>query len=90
MSAAGSAEPRQPLRRQFTSALPELKLQTEVMGVLVDQNLERMREVLLTGDATTAQRALAADDDIDAMNVSLIEQCYQVLMRENPMASDLR
>lgn len=90
MSPAGSAEPKHPLRLQFTSDLQELKLQTEVMGVLVDQNLERMREVLLTGDATTAERAIAADNDIDAMNVSLIEQCYQVLMRENPMASDLR
>ena len=24
------------------------------------------------------------------MNVSLIERCYQVLVRENPVASDLR
>lgn len=90
MSPAGSADSRPPLRLQFASELQELKLQTEVMGVLVDQNLERMREVLLTGDLDTMARAVAADDDIDATNVSLIEQCYLVLARENPMASDLR
>ena len=90
MSPAASAEPEHPLRLHFTSELQELKLQTEMMGVLVDQNLERMREVLLSGDEVTAGHAVDADDDIDAMNVSLIDQCYEVLARENPMASDLR
>lgn len=90
MSPAASAEPDHPLRLHFASELQELKLQTEMMGVLVDQNLERMREVLLSGDEATAAHAIEADDDIDAMNTSLIEQCYQVLARENPMASDLR
>lgn len=90
MSPAASAEPEHPLRLHFTSELQELKLQTEIMGVLVDQNLERMREVLISGDEMTAAHAIAADDGIDAMNVSLIDQCYQVLARENPMASDLR
>jgi phosphate transport system protein len=90
MSQAASAEPEHPLRLHFASELQELKLQTEMMGVLVDQNLERMREVLVTGEEATAAHAIAADDGIDAMNVSLIDQCYQVLARENPMASDLR
>jgi len=34
--------------------------------------------------------ALAADDEIDAMHLSLLERCYSVLNREAPMASDLR
>jgi phosphate transport system protein len=89
MSPADSADGA-PVRLQFTAELHELKLQTEMMGVLVDQNLERMREVLLTGDRACAAHAVAADDDIDAMNVSLTDQCYRVLARENPMASDLR
>lgn len=91
MSQADSADRGEsPLRQHFTSELHELRLQTEMMGVLVDQNLERMREVLIHGDLTSAQRAVAADDEIDATNVSLTEQCYHVLARENPVASDLR
>lgn len=89
MSLGDSAEPG-PLRVHYTAELNELKLQTEMMGVLVDQNLERMREVLITGDRGIAARAIAADDEIDAMNVSLTEHCYRVLARENPMAHDLR
>jgi phosphate transport system protein len=90
MSPADSVEPEQPVRVQFTADLQELKLQTEFMGVLVDQNLERMREVLLSGDENVAEHAILTDDEIDGMNVSLTEQCYHVLARENPMASDLR
>jgi phosphate transport system protein len=90
MSPADSADRPAPLRVTYGAELEQLRLQVEVMGVLVDQNLERMRQVLETGDPTIAGHALAADDDIDAMNVSLTERCYEVLGRENPMASDLR
>jgi phosphate transport system protein len=78
------------LRQQFTEELEQLRLQVELMAVRVDQNLERMRDVLRTGDADLASVAIAADNDIDAMNVSLMERCYDVLRREAPVASDLR
>jgi phosphate transport system protein len=79
-----------PLRQGFTAELEQLRLQVEVMAVRVDQNLERTREVLHTGDLRLAERAVDADDDIDAMNVSLTERCYDLLRREAPVASDLR
>jgi phosphate transport system protein len=60
------------------------------MAVRVDQNLERMRTILATGDPVLAQVALSADDDIDAMSVSLTERCYDLLAREQPVAGDLR
>jgi phosphate transport system protein len=78
------------LRQAFHDELEQLKLQVELMGIRVDENLERMRAVLNTGDETAAQRALAADDEIDAMNVSLTELCYSLLNRQAPKASELR
>lgn len=78
------------LRAGFSAELEQLRLQVELMAVRVDQNLERMREVLTSGDGSLADRALNADDDIDAMNVSLTERCYDLLRREAPVASDLR
>lgn len=89
MSPADSADGG-PARQHYTAELEQLALQVEMMGVLVDQNLERMREVLRTGDADTAAQAIATDDRIDAMNVSLMERCYELLRREAPVASDLR
>jgi phosphate transport system protein len=81
-----------PLRTVFHEELDQLRLQVELMGVRVDQNLERMRQVLDHGDVhgVVVEAALAADDEIDAMHVSLLERCYGLLGREAPMASDLR
>lgn len=78
------------VRQAFADELDQLRLQVEVMAVRVDQNLERMREFLLMGDLELAERAVRADDDIDAMNLSLTERCHDLLARESPVASDLR
>jgi phosphate transport system protein len=78
------------VRQQFTEELEQLRLQVELMAVRVDQNLERMREVLRSGDCDLARQAITADNEIDAMNVSLMERCYDLLRREAPVASDLR
>ena len=78
------------MRTAFTAELEQLRMQVELMAVRVDQNLERMREVIERGDVEIVAVALAADDEIDAMNVSLTERCYDLLRREAPVASDLR
>jgi phosphate transport system protein len=78
------------VRTAFTAELDQLRLQAELMGVRVDQNLERMRVALCNGDVGVVAQALVADDEIDAMNVSLTERCYDLLRREAPVASDLR
>jgi phosphate transport system protein len=85
-----SPQPIEPLRHGFREELDQLRLQVELMGVRVDENLERMRDCLRTGDAIVAQLAYQADNEIDAMNVSLTERCYLLLSRESPVASDLR
>jgi phosphate transport system protein len=77
-------------RASYQAELEQLRLQVEVMGVHVDQNLERMRSVLHSGDDRESALALQADDEIDAMQVSLTERCYDLLAREQPVASDLR
>lgn len=79
-----------PVRSGFAAELDQLRLQVELMGVRVDQNLERMRDALRDGEVGVVAQSLVADDEIDAMNVSLTERCYDVLRREAPVASDLR
>ena len=78
------------IRKSFQDELDQLRIQVELMGVKVDQNLEATRRVVCDGDMAAAEAALATDDEIDAMNVSLTERCYDLLARENPVASDLR
>ncbi len=79
-----------PVRQSFADELEQLRLQVELMAVRVDQNLERLRGVLESGEEALVAPSLQADDEIDAMNVSLTERCYDLLRREAPVASDLR
>lgn len=78
------------LRAGFQSELDQLRLQVEVMAVRVAENLTRMELVLTAGDRDAAAAALGADDEIDAMLVSLTQRCYELLARESPVAGDLR
>ncbi len=82
--------PGQSVRANFDAELDQLHLQVEVMAVRVGEALSRMRTVLATGDPHVASLALAADDEIDGMLVSLTERCYDMLRRQAPVASDLR
>ena len=83
-------EPGRVLRPAYAAELDQLHLQVELMAMRVDQNLERTRTVLQTGDISVAEQAISADDVIDAMSVSLTERCYDLLAREQPVAGDLR
>ncbi|MDP8988150.1 MAG: phosphate signaling complex protein PhoU [Actinomycetota bacterium] len=77
-------------RSSFRAEIDQLRLQVEVMAVRVGEALSRMGEVLHTADPEIAQAALDADDEIDAMMVSLTARCYDLICREAPVASDLR
>ena len=70
------------VRQGFNAELEQLRLQVELMAVRVDQNLERMKTFLASGDLAVAAVAIEADDDIDSMNLSLTERCYDLLARE--------
>lgn len=80
----------EPLRRAFMHGLEDLRLQVELMAVKVDRALEWMRAVVEDGDLVAASKVVGADDDIDASNVDLMERCHDLLMREQPVAGDLR
>jgi phosphate transport system protein len=87
--ALGKETPRA-LRLSFVQELDQLRLQVELMALKVDDALQRSTAVLLTGDTKLAEDMIAGDDDIDATFVSLTERCYDLLVRQSPVASDLR
>jgi phosphate transport system protein len=78
------------VRTSFQQELDQLRLQVELMAARVGLALDRMHDVLRTGDGSLASEALAADDQVDAMLVSLTERTYDLIRRESPVASDLR
>jgi len=79
-----------PLRHHFSEELEQLRLQVEVMAARANAAVIAAERVLEHGDRELAAATVRADDEIDAMLVSLTEHCYDLLRREGPVASDLR
>jgi len=77
-------------RTGFQQELDQLRLQLELVAARVSVALADMHNVLRSGDRDLAARAIAADDHIDAMVVSLTERTYDLIRREAPVAFDLR
>ena len=77
-------------RAGFVDDLESLRLQVEVMTLRVADAVVGARTLLESGDVDLAARLVEADDAIDEMHNSLVEQCYLLLAREAPVASDLR
>lgn len=77
-------------RHSFHDELEQLRLQVEIMALRVSEALDKMRLVLASGDRDAARSLIESDNPIDAMHVSLTERCYELLVREQPVASDLR
>jgi len=74
----------------FVEELEQLELQVDLMALRVGEAIDQAIEVLATGDHSVADALLFADDEIDTLHVSLTERCYELLVRHQPMASDLR
>jgi phosphate transport system protein len=77
-------------RSGFDEELDALRLQVEVLTIMVGEAIDRAGLVVKHGDRDAARLLEVSDDAIDHMAVSLTESCYQVLAREAPVASDLR
>lgn len=77
-------------RAGLANDLEGLRLQVEVMTILVGEAVERSRQVVENGDREIARALVDADDAIDRMQVSLTEECYALLAKQAPVAADLR
>ena len=78
--AASGADPLSPrLNAGFEAELDQLRLQVEVMGVRVDQNLELMREFLRTGRQGLADQAVVSDAVLGELTAKLYEARYRAL-----------
>lgn len=76
--------------RDYEAELGQLRQRILFMGAEVERNFEMTIEALRQMDDTLAQRVIAADSEIDQLEVELDEFCLKILARRQPVASDLR
>lgn len=80
----------QHISRQFNQELEELKTRLMAMGGLVEKQVQDAVTALLDGDTRLAERVVDNDNQVNAMQIRLDEECTRVLARRQPAASDLR
>ena len=75
---------------QFTAELDDIRNRVLAMGGLVERQLEQAIDALSALDAELAQRVIAGDHKVNAMEVSIDEECTRIIAKRQPAASDLR
>jgi phosphate transport system protein len=76
--------------RSFDEQLKRLNESIARMGGLVEAELAAAIQAFQRRDAELAERTVASDREVDAMERAIDEQAIQVLALRQPMASDLR
>jgi phosphate transport system protein len=88
MSTVHEAEPE--ARKSFHEQLHDLRVDVIRLGAMVTEAISGGTQALLDGDLRAAEVVLEHDAELDALAYSIEDQCYVLLARQQPMASDLR
>ncbi len=60
------------------------------VGTLVEESIARAINALVTTNRELAEQVVAGDDEIDAREVEIEEECLKILALHQPVARDLR
>ena len=78
------------MRIRFDEQLALLNEELIQMGALCEQAIAQASRALLDSDDTLAHSAIAVDKEIDQMERDIEDLCLKLLLRQQPVARDLR
>ena len=70
--------------------IERLKRKILALGALVEENLRLAVQAIETRDAAKARKVIAADMEVDEVEVEVEEECLKLLALYQPVAKDLR
>lgn len=76
--------------KQFDAELEAVRASVLKMGGLVEAQITDAIEALVTGNMELAERVDRNDHQVNALEVSIDEDCTRIIARRQPTASDLR
>jgi phosphate transport system protein len=76
--------------RQYDKELEDIRTRVLAMGGLVERQIAEAVDALVSGDVEKAEEVISRDYRVNAMDVSIDEECTQILARRQPAAGDLR
>jgi phosphate transport system protein len=77
-------------RKSFQDALDELRIDVIRLAALTTEAIGAGTQAFLDADLAAAEQVIENDDDIDDLTRAIEDSCYQLLARQQPMATDLR
>lgn len=77
-------------RTAFDSELEQLHADLVRMGSMVEQSIEKSVCALRTGNQELAQMIIHGDHAVDSMEKTIETRCLKLLLRQQPVARDLR
>jgi len=78
------------MTKHIERQIESLKERILRLGTLVEEAISKSITALINRDTSLAQRVIANDAEIDAMEVEVEEECLKMLALYQPVAADLR
>ena len=78
------------LREQYDAQLYQIQADMVRMGSLVNDMVRCAVDATVHGDSDLAAKVLKSDDDVDRLEQELIQSAVHAMLRESPVAQDLR
>jgi len=78
------------ISHQYNVELEEIRSHVLQMGGLVEQQIEQAMIALVKGDIALGEAVIMNDTKVNRLEVTIDEECNQIIARRQPAASDLR
>lgn len=78
------------ISRRYNAELEEIRSRVLQMGGLVEQQIEQALTALVTADTRLGEAVIMGDTKVNDLEVTIDEECQQIIARRQPAASDLR
>lgn len=78
------------MRKAYDKQLNTLHTSLIQMGAFCEDSIACAVKALLDNDTTLYEKVVQLEDEIDALNRNIEQQCVRLLLHQQPMASDLR
>jgi len=78
------------ISRQYNAELEEIRSRVLQMGGLVEQQIEQALTALVKADTDLGEAVILDDTKVNQLDVTIDEECQQIIARRQPAASDLR
>jgi phosphate transport system protein len=78
------------ISEQFNKELEDIRNKVLIMGGLVERQMEMAVQAFATVDLELAEQVIKQDNQVDALEMAIDQECTQIMALRQPTAFDLR